>query len=193
MTLTSMKTTDDLVKDLDVLSRELEKLKASYAQYFLGLERIEPEKLRAQVVTLIKKYASVPIQSARAKFRYNQLVQKYNTYTTYWDRILREIEEGKYERDVFRAKIHEKAQGSKPQAAAPSDPLEAVYNTYVAEKKKNKEELGGLSLDKFRAQMTAQMDLVRKKVGDAEVKLHVVTEAGKTKIKAIPQAKSKTS
>src|SRR5262249_40879061 len=38
------------------------------------------------------------------RFRFNQLVQRYTTYNTYWQRITRQIEEGTYKRDVLRAK-----------------------------------------------------------------------------------------
>ncbi len=203
MPLISTQTSDELIKDLDVLARELERLKGSYEQYFLGLERIEPKKLRAQVLTLIRKYTNVPIQSARPKFRYNQLVQRYNTYTTYWDRVLREIEEGRYERDVFRAKIHEKERGvapapadaspERPTVAAP-DPLKTVFDEYVEEKRKNNEDVRALSFEKFRTHMAAQIQALQKKLGTSDLKLKVVTEEGKTKIKAIPrQPKPKVS
>ncbi|MFH1018536.1 MAG: MXAN_5187 C-terminal domain-containing protein [Pseudomonadota bacterium] len=196
MPLAPIKASDDLIKDLDHLAQELEKLKGVYEQYFLGLNRIEPAKLREKVVGMIRKYSTVPIQSARPKFRYTQLVNRYNTYSVYWDRILREIDEGRYERDVFRAKIHEKerhasatpGRPSPPQSVAPeADPMKAIFDAYAAEKGKNKEDLAALSFEKFRTQMTAQVEALKKKLGAQGITLKVVTEGGKAKIKAIPQ------
>src|SRR5207245_1285762 len=101
MPITPLKDNPQIASDLDEMTKSLEELRKGYEQYFLGLERVEPAKLRAKVVGFIRKYAGAAIQNARLKFRYQQTVARYNAFTTYWDRVLREIEDGKYERDVF--------------------------------------------------------------------------------------------
>jgi hypothetical protein len=188
-------TSQDVAKDLDELARELEHLKGLYEQYFLGLERKEPVKLRAKVVGLIRKYAGSPIQNARIKFRYQQLVSRYNTYTLYWDRVLREIEEGRYQRDVFRARLHgiEKKPSEAappPQGSAPAtkaDPMAVLFDRYRAERTKCGEPTAGLALDAFRKQLAAQIDALKKKTGAAGVRVQVTTENGKARIKLVPK------
>jgi hypothetical protein len=125
MALTRLQDPEQAAKDVERLAQDIEKLRSSYEQYFLGLEKREPSDLRAAVIGQIRKYASSPIQNARLKFRYQQSVARYNTYTTYWDRILREIEEGRYVREVFKAKIHEHDRGVTPKEPASKPALPA--------------------------------------------------------------------
>jgi hypothetical protein len=190
---------ENVQKDVATLANDLEKLKGSYEQYFLGLERRAPDKLREKVLGLIRKHSGTTMQNARTKFRFQQLVARYNTFTTYWDRVLREIEEGTYQRDVFKWKIHhedreEKKEASakaNPKAKPQADPLQALYNSYLAEKKKNNEEVKSLSYDKFKTQMAAQLETLKKRTGNANLKLVAVTEGGKAKIKALTPAPAK--
>jgi hypothetical protein len=44
------------------------------------------------------------IRNTGLRFRFQMLIQRYNTYQSYWIRITRQIEEGTYKRDVVRAK-----------------------------------------------------------------------------------------
>src|SRR3990172_1463391 len=111
MALTQLQNTDAIDKEVDRLADELEKLRLAFEQYFLGLDKHEPVKLRETVVSLIRKYSGANIKNARTKFKYQQTVARYNTYTTYWDRVLRQIEDGLYERDVFKAKLHSRERG----------------------------------------------------------------------------------
>ncbi len=201
MALTRCQDTEKITKDVEVLVKDIEKLRLAYDQYFLGLDKFEPLKLREQIVATIRKWATTPIQNVRTRFRYQQIVARYNTYSTYWDRILRAIEEGTYERDVFKAKLHEKQRGITPKeelkvtpaAAKPAptkkDPVDALFEHYVASRKTTKEAVDGLSVEKFRATLKTQVEALKKKTGAASVKFQVAVEGGKTKLKAIPVTK----
>lgn len=43
------------------------------------------------------------MRNTGARFRFQTLVQRFTSYQTYWNRILRQMEEGTYRRDVARA------------------------------------------------------------------------------------------
>ena len=195
MSLSKLQDSEKIVKDIDALVVELEKLRLAYEQYFLGFERVEPQKLRETVVGLIRKYSSAAIKNTAARFRFQQTVARYNVYTTYWDRVLREIEEGRYQRDVFRAKIHETARrepaSSAPKKDSPRDMVAELFETYVAARKAAKEGVDGLTLEKFRKTVVTQVEVIRKKTGAPGVHFRVVTEGGKAKIKAIPRVEKK--
>jgi len=81
----------------------IKRLRALYDQYFQGIERIEPQGQRDAVDRLLAELGRVQQRNTALRFRYSQLVQRYRTYTTYWRRICRQIEEGTYKRDVMRA------------------------------------------------------------------------------------------
>jgi hypothetical protein len=82
----------------------LRRLRTLYDQWFHGLERSEPQVQRAEIDKKIADMRRAQPRNTALRFRFNQLVQRYTTYNTYWQRITRQIEEGTYKRDVLRAK-----------------------------------------------------------------------------------------
>jgi hypothetical protein len=200
MALTRFSDSESLASDIDELAKQLEKLRLSYEQYFLGLEKREPSKERAHVQRLIREKSGSGVQNTRLKFRLQQLVARYNTFSVHWDRTLRLIEEGRYERDVFKAKIHEKERGiqsgstpekrmASPKAGAAIDPIASLFEKYVAAKRQCGEDIGKTSYHQFQKTMKNQIDVIKKKTGATGVKFQISTESGKAKIKAIPQKK----
>ncbi len=196
MALTQFQKTEEISADLERLSKDLEKLRLSYDQYFLGLEKREPTKLRESVLNQIRRYAGLAIQNSRLKFRYQQTVARYNSFSNYWDRILREIEEGRYKRDVFRANIHEKERSQpqfkekkKKRVSQGQDAISQLFDKYVASKKQTQESTQGLSVEKFRQSLRTQVETIKKKTGAEKVRFQIKVEDGKTKLKAIPQKK----
>jgi hypothetical protein len=97
----------DPQKELEIALAELEervdRLRASYEQYFMGYEKIEPGVQRKDVdrrFTLLRKQQ---IRNTALRFRFNVVTQKFNTYSMYWTRICRQIEEGTYKRHIAKA------------------------------------------------------------------------------------------
>jgi hypothetical protein len=90
-------------KELDELETKGEQLRALYEQYFMGLERHEPAVLRRDVERRIKVLRREQIRNTAQRFKFNVLVQRYNTMQQHWARVVREIENGTYRRDVLRA------------------------------------------------------------------------------------------
>lgn len=169
---------------------QLEELRKVYEQYFMGIIREEPSKQREKVKFLIQKNHGVPIQNASLKFKFNQCVSRYNTYTTYWDRILREMEEGKYQRDVFRAKLHEKERGvDKPAAptttAKPksNDTIAKLFEDFKNEKKSLKQDPNAVSYEAFQKQIEKKLSDFQSKTKNKNITARVVQENGQIKIK----------
>jgi hypothetical protein len=190
MALTRFQDTDQIQKDIETLTRNLEQLRKIYEQYFLGLIREEPLKLRKDVKEVMQKYYGVPIQNASLKFQLQQSVSRYNTYTTYWDRVVRQMEEGTYQRDVFKANLHEKERKEKTGPITPTvtppksdDIYENLFNEYKQLKKQLKQDTESLSFSSFREQL-------KSKVGNLENKgekfsLKIVQEDKEVKIKLL--------
>ncbi|MEM9692588.1 MAG: MXAN_5187 C-terminal domain-containing protein [Myxococcota bacterium] len=93
----------EVEKALEDLEPKVERLKALYQQYFMGIEKIPPNVLRKDVERTIWRLRRARFRQTRLQFKFQQLVQRFNTYQNYWARILREIEKGTYKRDVLRA------------------------------------------------------------------------------------------
>ena len=82
----------------------MRRLRMLYDQWFHGLERTEPRIARQETDRVMALLRNNPQRNTALRFRYNQLVQRYTTYTNHWQRISRQIEEGTYKRDVQRAR-----------------------------------------------------------------------------------------
>ena len=88
---------------IDSLGPKVERLKALYEQYFMGIERIPPATLRKDVDRNFWRLRRERINNTGLRFRYQQVLQRYNTYQQYWQRVMRDIERGTYRRSVARA------------------------------------------------------------------------------------------
>jgi hypothetical protein len=102
-------------QELDELEIRLERLRSLYEQYFLGLEKIEPAVVRKDVDRRIWILRREKFRNTAKRFKFQTIIQRYNTYQQYWQRICREIENGTYKRHLLRA---EKRLGSEPMTIA---------------------------------------------------------------------------
>jgi hypothetical protein len=85
------------------LENRVERLRSLYEQYFMGIERIEPLTARKDVDRRLWALRREQIRNTGLRFKLETTVQRYNTYQQYWQRIVREIEAGTYQRDLGRA------------------------------------------------------------------------------------------
>lgn len=109
---------------LSELETKINRLKVSYDRYFSGIDRTAPEFLRKDVVRLLRMLEQTFIRNTAQKFRLNTCAQKMATYSTYWNRTQRQIEEGTFKRDVQKARRN---QERRTQTTADTDEQEDVY------------------------------------------------------------------
>src|SRR6187397_1292068 len=88
---------------LEELETRLERLRALYEQYFLGFEKIEPSVARKDVDRRIYVLRREKIRNTGKRFKLQTIIQRYNTFQQYWQRICREIENGTYKRHLLKA------------------------------------------------------------------------------------------
>ncbi|APR85875.1 Transcriptional regulatory protein algP [Minicystis rosea] len=93
----------EIDKELEELDTKIDQLRALYEQYFMGIERLEPQKPRQDVERRLKVLRREQIRNTAQRFKFNVLVQKLNTMQQYWNRVVREMENGTFKRDVLRA------------------------------------------------------------------------------------------
>ena len=127
-----MATDKVLEQELVDLAQALERLRVHFQSYFMGLEKRPPQTMREQLERRLRDSALHDVRRSNLKFRFLTLIQKYRTYEVYWDRILREIEEGRFNRDVFARNFPKGPEGRaaaarrKVETPAPSGVAEAV-------------------------------------------------------------------
>lgn len=184
-----------IAEDLLILENRLKELITSYEQYFIGLEKREPLKLADEVDKLVRRYAGTPINNTMYKHRYNNLVARLNTYRQQWNRIVREIEEGRYSRDRFKAALHKSAAPTKS-VSKDEEPnqqqkeLDRVYAELLEARRNCHLPVDGMSREQLSATLEKQRPLLSQKLGTSDIQFRVVVEGGKPKIKAGTKHKS---
>ncbi|MBI3399586.1 MAG: hypothetical protein HY026_10235 [Deltaproteobacteria bacterium] len=191
-------------EDLDMLDSKISKLRADYEQYFVKTLKKEPSALRDEIDRLILRYSNQRINSTSLRFRYSTLTSKYTSYKQFWSRILRQIEEGTYERGAaFGAKmpaapvIPEPSQrpeanpspsgGLKEKLPAADDKFKTVYQQFMEAKKTAGESIVDMSYEKFTQAIAQQTEKVKKDLNCNDVEYKVVVKDGKAKITLVPK------
>ena len=184
------------------LEQDIIKLRAAYDQYFSGVERRPPDKLAAKVAREVRTLTSTVMTNTALRFRNQQAISRYNTYFQYWQRNLRDLEEGrKPKRRVTRTT-------ATPEATEVSGETTAgVYE--VSTQSNNKGEMDKLfsalsreyqrlgngktpDMKKVRSALEQQTKAIYEKYGSEKVAFKVVNEGGKVTIKAGPADRRKS-
>jgi len=175
---------------------DLKALEIAYEQYFMGIERFEPNKERQILALRLRRLVATHIPQTDVRFRLQNLNSRLQSLAAYWDRILREIEEGRYQRHLSHMKLaarqvqgNGKAStvGKSPELSPqPLDPVDKVYQDLV------KAHAGCQTPAPKREQVAdflqRQAEAIRQRFGDRAVDMTVVVEAGKPKIKVRPKS-----
>lgn len=190
-----------LQDDLSTLEGNIEKLKFQYDQYFLGFEKRPPDQLRREVERDVRNWIGKHIPNTGIKFRSQMLIQRFTTYRTMWDKVLQQIEDGTYKRDIYRANLKQKLgisprrPGSQEEIIedaeviddSPQQKYGGVFDAYLKAKQQNRENVAGLTYDKLHDVLEKQAAQLRAKYNAKDVEFRVVVEDGKTRLKATPK------
>jgi len=69
----------------------------------MGIEKLEPSVPHKEVERRIHVLRKEQIRNTAQRFRFQMVLQRYNTLQTHWQRVCREIERGTFKRHVVRA------------------------------------------------------------------------------------------
>lgn len=185
-----------IAEDVARLERRIEALKIEYEHYFSGRVRQEPMKLREEVQGLIARWMGQPINNTMFKFRYRNLVSRYNTLTAYWTRTLQAIEDGSFKRDQFRMQIQDRERREREDKRRRLDALisgrtggarpDTLYQEFLAARK----ECGqgdGVARAAFDDFLKRQREEIQRRYGCEEVDFRVSVEGSKVRLVAKPQ------
>ena len=204
----------ELEAELVEVSHATDKLRSSFEHYFQGIERLAPTTERDLLKRRVLGLHTTNIRNTELRFRINQLVAKFNSYNSYWTRVLRQIEEGSYYRDVYKAQYRSKKQipDTEPIAEkqvqpspAPTMPvanntnkrhvinlndesIHKIYNAYVTAKKRCKESTRGLTPETLGSSLRKQIPVIQKRFSCRSVEFKVVIKGGKAILKAVPKS-----
>ncbi|MEN8161254.1 MAG: MXAN_5187 C-terminal domain-containing protein [Myxococcota bacterium] len=182
----------DIEDDLTLLDARIKQLKLEYEQYFMGARKREPQILRGEVQRIVAYYANVPIRNTGHRFKFNNLRARYFSFRRHWDATVRKIEDGRYEKHLFQAELHDRERRSGAPKAQPGGPkptgqdVDSLFEAWVGARESTGQATAGLTREKLQAQLEKQRSTLRERHGVADVRFRVVVEDGRAKLKASP-------
>jgi hypothetical protein len=183
---------EKLAEEIDELEEALTNLQVLYEKYFLGIDRRAPEQERKQVSTRMRELRTTLVKNTGLKFRIQTQFAKLIAFERMWDRTLREMEEGTYKRDVFKAKLRKAQEKPKRKQAAapeiPDDKLRRLYDTYLVARQRCGEPTEGISYESVASRIRAQVPQLLEKHKANNIEFKVVIKGGRAVLKAIPHA-----
>ena len=187
------------------LEERIEKLRVEFEQYFLGTEKRPPLQKRDDVQRTIRLMQGKRIQQTVVRFQFQGLIGRFNVLDSYWTRIMRQIEDGTYARDLFKAKLKQSAtlaekspeESAKSKPAAPEeraipkelvseDRLQRVYQDFINARRFCGESVDGLAYERIRAKLLAEAPKIAEKAQTSRVDFQVVIRDGRAVLKAVP-------
>ena len=123
-------TSVDIAEVLKELENKIERLKVLYEQYFMGIEKMEPQVARKEVTRAMLTLQQQYIRNTAMRFKFNTMLQKWQIYITYWNRVLREIENGTYVRHLQKAKRKAEKEGRELPAEMRFDKIRPPSGTF---------------------------------------------------------------
>jgi len=174
---------EQITELLNQLTHDLKTLEIAYEKYFLGTEKRAPEKERQKLTLRMRKMITYYIPQTDLRYKLQSIASRFNSYCGYWDRILRLIDEGRYERHTSRINRSESFKPPTDTVSAEklANPVDSLYEELVAAHRDC--ELRPPNREQVASFLSRQKEAIQKRFGDKQVDFVVVTEAGKPKIK----------
>jgi hypothetical protein len=184
---------EKLAEEIDEIDEAMSTLQVLYEKYFLGIDRRPPEQERKRVSTRMRELRTTMVKNTALKFRIQTLFANLISFERMWDRTLREMEEGTYKRDVFKAKLRQQRVQDRPKAAPkapdiPDEKLRRLYDTYLVARQRCGEPTEGISYESVASRIRAQVPQLLEKHKAKNIEFKVVIKGGRAVLKAIPHA-----
>jgi len=191
-------------EELDKLEEDIRRLKSKYDQFFSGIQKVPPSQERRNLEVYLHELGKLKMRDNGRRFRFNQLLTRFNQFRELWGRKMREREEGPVD---FRRRQVALSGPVEPVEAAPpptprvtstaSDPyvrmapgsngeqLKQLYDEIRHEHLKQGKQ-PNLTYEQLSVMVQKQTELVRSRYQVNTVAFRVETVDGKVKLKAKP-------
>jgi hypothetical protein len=194
--------TAKLIDDLEARMNETQR---RYEQYFIGIERNEPVWFRDDLKRKIKDIKKMHFVNTGQRYKFQNLCARFTLMESYWTRILKQIEEGTYHKQLFMQKLRDKAKGVQGQKAGKNgagdkeqadrqgeqssangdQDFHSLYDKYSKAQGKTGE--AATPKDKFISNLENSLPNLKKKFGDRPVEFKIVIKDGKAIVRVVPK------
>ena len=178
----------DLRAELDRLEEAVTDLKMQYEQYFTGLVPLPPDKLHAEVKRRLRALLSAPFRGSEVNYRLRALKQRYQTFDSYFQRVLKQREDGVYHRDVFKANLREQIaseeQYGQTAEGAAAKGIKELFESYRRALETHAGKGSDLDFNAFKESLTRRAKELREKHGVKKLTFKVVVKDGRVTVQA---------
>lgn len=190
--------------ELDKLEEDIRILKNKYDQFFSGIQKFPPMMDRRKIENVIYEIGKQKMRDNTRRFRFQQLLTRYNQFRELWGRRMREREEGPMDFRRRQAALNEPAEPPPPPPAAQprvtsngADPYvkmtpgtngEAIRRLYDQIEREHLKmgKMPQVTIEQLTQMVEKQTEVVRTKYHVSTVAFRVETVDGKVKLKAKP-------
>ena len=176
----------DVRGKLDELENKLAELKIQFEQYFSGILNLPPDKLHEDVRRRIKFLIKAPFKNSALNYRLRSLEGRYHALNTYWQRVLKQREDGTYSRDVFKANLREKQATEEAFSATKAGKAEkSMHNLFDSYRSAIEQQSGNkVSIDynAFQKSLLQRANDFKTKTGVEKVSFKVTVKDGKVSV-----------
>ncbi len=161
-------------QSIDEIDARINALRIHYEQYFAGVEKRAPIREQEDMARDLRHLSQRKIIQTELRYRFNNLASRFHVYQGMWERLQREMDEGRFQRHKHK---------TSPAAIVDNGAteVERIYSEY------NKICQQCHTVVPSRAQLEAfirqQRDALQSKYGNVQCQFQVTSENGKPKIK----------
>jgi len=175
-------------QQLDLFESRLSELKIQYEQYFCNLIPLQPEKEHKELKIFSRQLLRAPFKNSQTNFRLRNLIMRFQTLNTYWERILKQKEDGSYRGDKFRGDMRSKAiseiKNKNTKEGKEDHAIKELFETYRGALNNSGLKSDSLHFDQFKKDLKNKASLLLANKSGAEVSFRVEVQGGKVSIKA---------
>jgi hypothetical protein len=186
-----------LEDDLARLEQLLRKLEQEYDQFFSGAVRAEPQRTDADLQRIIKLHSGRAIQNPSLRFKFSNIVARYNSFRNVWTRKVREMEEGR----VFGRPVRVSAPPPPRRFSSPAgsrrkfvtadlksagEDMKEIFRTYKELRESCGESTERLRLESFTRILADKVSKVRNLRKCEQVEIRLSRDQDKTRILVRP-------
>lgn len=183
--------------ELEKLEQLLEALKVQFEQFFCGVISVPPDKLHAEVKAMRRRVLRAPFKNSEMNFRFQSLENRYHTYRSYWERVMRERDAGTYSRDVFKANLRQAQANQERFARTPAGKtqgaLQELFRSYEQALQREAGKKVAVDFEVFKKLVLQRAKEFKASNKAATLTFKIVRVAGQVSIQAVPKEAASNS
>lgn len=172
-------------RQLDEMELLLKEVRIKYEQYFSGIEKVAPIKTRDELERQLRLLGRRKIVQTDLRYRLQNISSSFHTYIGMWERVQRQMDEGRYVRHTKKNALQAAAPKSNTRAPTPAVAVNSaqLYQDYVRMCKECKVPSAIDGISSMETFVRSKEAAVQQRYGNIQCSFTVVSEDGRPRIK----------